>query len=166
MKTIRSGVANLRIATKRQRLVTHTPHPPARTAGRVHAIRESRVLPCRIPCRPAGSCSSATERGVECVFPIRRRPGATKKLNSDLTKKHPLLVWASLRPGDTIVLRGSNSQHHVGTVVAGTNDGLIVWIRTDLNERKMFHFHDCESVSVIQDRSSPNQPTAEERSSI
>lgn len=70
-------------------------------------------------------------------------------LNFVPSEKHPLLIWTSLSPGDRVVIKGSNSRQHVGTVLTGTKDGLVIWIRTDLNERKMFHFHDCQFVHVV-----------------
>lgn len=76
----------------------------------------------------------------------------TAKIIPDLVPKHALLTWTSLRPGDMVGLGGPNGQKHVGRVETGTTDGLIIWIRTDLNERKMFHFHDCESIQLIRSR--------------
>lgn len=64
-------------------------------------------------------------------------------------KKHPLQIWTSLRPGDIVSFAGSDKQKYVGTVEAGTGDGLIIWIRIDLNERKMFHLHEVNTVRVI-----------------
>lgn len=70
-------------------------------------------------------------------------------ITSGARAKHPLLVWASLRPGATVALEIRKGQKFVGIVEAGTADGLIIWIRTEQNERKMVHFHDCESVQLI-----------------
>lgn len=70
-------------------------------------------------------------------------------MNHDLGKKHPLLVWTTLRAGDVVSLEGPDIHKHVGTVETWTNDGLIIWIRADLNERKMFHFRECDSILVV-----------------
>lgn len=64
-------------------------------------------------------------------------------------EKHPLLIWTGLSPGDVVSLRGHNTQECVGAVESRTSDGLIIWIRDDLNERRMFHFRECQSVRVI-----------------
>ena len=61
----------------------------------------------------------------------------------------PLQIWTSLSPGNFVSLASSDKQKYVGTVETGTEDGLIIWIRTDLNERKMFHFPEVESVHLI-----------------
>ena len=68
----------------------------------------------------------------------------------DTGQKHPLLIWTSLRPGDIVALVSHTKQKLMGTVETGTEDGLIIWIRTELNERKLLHFHDCEHVQVIR----------------
>jgi hypothetical protein len=62
--------------------------------------------------------------------------------------KHPLLIWTVLNPGDVVSVRAGN-RGCVGTVEQRTEDGLIIWIRDDLNERKLFHFRDCQSVVLI-----------------
>lgn len=38
----------------------------------------------------------------------------------------------------------------VGSVETKTSDGLIIWIRDDLNDRRAFHFHDCEAVQLLR----------------
>lgn len=58
---------------------------------------------------------------------------------------------ATLRPVATVALEIRKGQKLVGIVEAGTADGLIIWIRTEQNERKMVHFHDCDSVQLIGD---------------
>ena len=73
-------------------------------------------------------------------------------MNHEAGEKHPLLIWMSLRPGDTVALEGPNMQIHEGTVETRTKDGEIIWLRTELNERKMFHICDCKSVKVIESR--------------
>lgn len=70
-------------------------------------------------------------------------------MERDSGKNHPLQIWTSLKPGNIVSIAGSDKQKYVGTVETGTGDGLIIWIRTDLNERKMFHFHEVKTVRVI-----------------
>lgn len=63
---------------------------------------------------------------------------------------HPLLIWTSLAPGDVVSLRGPGNQVYIGTVESRTIDGLIIWMRDDLNDRKAFHFREFQSVRVIK----------------
>ncbi|WAJ32996.1 hypothetical protein OUO20_18360 [Arthrobacter sp. FX8] len=65
-------------------------------------------------------------------------------------KKHPLSIWTSLVPGDVVAILALEGAECVGTVESKTNDGLIIWIRDALNERKLFHSRECDSVRVIQ----------------
>lgn len=65
-------------------------------------------------------------------------------------EKHPLLIWTSLIPGDVVSLRWLGTQHYVGTVESSTSDGLVIWTRDDLNERRLFHFRDCHSVRLMR----------------
>lgn len=64
-------------------------------------------------------------------------------------ENHPLQTWTGLRPGDIVSVAGSDNQKYVGTVETGTEDRLIIWVRNDLNERKMFHFHQVNTVGII-----------------
>lgn len=64
------------------------------------------------------------------------------------TQKRSLLIWRSLSPGDVVSLRELGTQEYAGTVES--NDGLIIWVGDDLNERRLFHFHECQSVRVIR----------------
>lgn len=74
-------------------------------------------------------------------------------------EKHPFVIWTSLSPGDVVSLRGPGSKDCVGTVESRTSDGLIIWISGDLNERRAFHFRECQSVRVIQGSSpDPHSP--------
>lgn len=70
-------------------------------------------------------------------------------MTSGAKGKHPLLAWTSLRPGATVALEIRRGQKLVGIVETATADGLVIWIRTELNERKVVHFHDCESVQLL-----------------
>lgn len=65
-------------------------------------------------------------------------------------ENHPIWIWTSLRPGDRVSLRVVGVQDYVGTVEFRTNDGLIIWMRDDLNERRLFQAHECRHVQVIQ----------------
>lgn len=66
-------------------------------------------------------------------------------------EKHPLLTWTGLTPGDVVSLKEARTgQSIVGSVESRTRDGLIIWIRDDLNDRRAFHFHDCESVQLLR----------------
>lgn len=64
--------------------------------------------------------------------------------------KHPLLTWIALRPGDAVSLHVPPNHEYIGTVECSTTDGLIIWIRDNLNDRKLFHFYDCKAVRLIQ----------------
>lgn len=63
--------------------------------------------------------------------------------------KHPLAIWTGLAPGDVVSIQGLDTKDHIGTIESKTSDGLIIWIRDDLNERKLFHFRQCRSVRLI-----------------
>lgn len=62
-------------------------------------------------------------------------------------EKHPLVIWVGLKPGDVVSIQAKRG-NYVGTVECSTQDGLIIWIRDNLNERKLFHFRDCQSVCL------------------
>jgi hypothetical protein len=76
--------------------------------------------------------------------------GLVKEQHPEVVQKHLLMIWASLTPGDVIYVRSHGSQYCVGTVECSTSDGLIIWLRDDLNHRRLFHFHDCQSIRVIR----------------
>lgn len=66
-------------------------------------------------------------------------------------EKHPLLTWTGLGPGDVVSFQEARTGQWVtGSVASKTRDGLIIWIRDDLNDRRAFHFHDCESVQLLR----------------
>jgi hypothetical protein len=81
-----------------------------------------------------------------------RRQGARRleERHREEAQKHPLVIWASLIPGDVVSIRGLGTQDWVGTIESRTSDGLIIWIRDVLNQRRSFHFRECQSVRVIQ----------------
>ncbi len=64
-------------------------------------------------------------------------------------ENHPLLVWASIRLGDVVSLHVQGNREYAGKVESGTSDGLIIWTRESLNERRLFHFRDCESACLM-----------------
>lgn len=73
----------------------------------------------------------------------------------DDAQQHSLLTWTGLGPGDVVSLRDATTrQYVVGAVEIKTRDGLIIWIRDDLNDRRALHFNDCESVKVVKKSSS------------
>jgi hypothetical protein len=66
-------------------------------------------------------------------------------------EKHPLLTWTGLGPEDVVSFQEARTgQWIVGSVESKTRDGLIIWIRDDLNDRRAFHFHDCEAVQLLR----------------
>jgi hypothetical protein len=66
-------------------------------------------------------------------------------------EKHPLLTWTGFSPGDVVSFQEARTgQRVVGSVESKTRDGLIIWIRDDLNDRRAFHFHDCESIQLLK----------------
>ena len=64
--------------------------------------------------------------------------------------KHPLSIWTSLSSGDVVSIRRHDAHDYVGIVESRTNDGLIIWTRDELNERRMLHFRECQSLRVLQ----------------
>lgn len=71
----------------------------------------------------------------------------------DDNAKHPLLIWTELDSEDVVSVRTLGNRDYVGTVEEKTKDGLIIWIRDDLNERRLLHFRDCLSVALFAPRS-------------
>jgi hypothetical protein len=65
-------------------------------------------------------------------------------------QKLPLLIWTGLSPGDVVSLRGLGARDWIGTIESRTSDGLVIRIREHLNQRKSFHFRECQSVHVIR----------------
>ena len=63
-------------------------------------------------------------------------------------ENYDLEIWTNLGPGDVVSLRGLDIHDCVGIVESRTTDGHIIWIRDDLNERKLFHFQDIQSVQL------------------
>lgn len=80
---------------------------------------------------------------------LEGRPFLTKPHQEEVYE-HPLLIWTALAPGDAVSLHVEGTGDCVGTVESKTSDGLVIWIRCDLNERRLFHFHDCLSVRVLR----------------
>jgi hypothetical protein len=66
-------------------------------------------------------------------------------------EQHPLLTWTGFSPGDVVSFQEARTgQWVVGSVESKTLDGLLIWIRDDLNDRRAFHFHDCESIQLLK----------------
>ncbi len=65
-------------------------------------------------------------------------------------EKHPLLIWTELAPGDFVSLHADDAQNYVGMVESKTSDGLMIWMRDEINERRLFHFQDCRSVHLLR----------------
>jgi hypothetical protein len=80
--------------------------------------------------------------------PQQRDPADEEHLSEG--EKHHLLIWTSLARGDVVSLQGNNAQTYGGIIESKTSDGLIIWIRDELNDRKLVHVRDCRSVHVIQ----------------
>lgn len=90
--------------------------------------------------------------GPKGQFVTASPPDDQQRLHSfdeEVGEKHPLILWTGLGPGDVVALRYIDSQHYLGTVETKTSDGLMIWVRDDLNERKLLHFYDCYSIRVI-----------------
>lgn len=77
-------------------------------------------------------------------------PDPVEEQQPEGAEKHPLMIWTGLNTGDLVSLRALDGQDCVGIVESRTSDGLIVWIRDDLNKKRLFHFRDCLSVHVVQ----------------
>lgn len=85
--------------------------------------------------------------GVE--FTVTQEDDPKGEQRRDEAGKHPLLIWTGLDPGDVVSMRALGNRGYVGTVEHRTKNGLMIWIRDELNERKLFHFRDCQSVVLI-----------------
>ncbi len=88
-------------------------------------------------------------------------PYLNEEQEHEIAETQPLLIWKSLTRGDVVSLRTAGNRDQIGTVEASTSDGLIIWIRDDLNERRLFHFHDCQSVRLLVSRSQPRTQVSE-----
>jgi hypothetical protein len=65
-------------------------------------------------------------------------------------KEHPLSLWIRVAPGDRLVITRYGLPNVVGLLECRSNDGLIIWIRDELNDRKMIHFRDCRSFVLVE----------------
>lgn len=83
------------------------------------------------------------------TVPQQDDPYLVEEQHYEVVEKHPLVIWSSLRSGDVVSFRWLGTQDYVGTVESMTSDGLIVWMRDDLYERRPFHFRECQFVRVI-----------------
>ena len=57
--------------------------------------------------------------------------------------------WAAIQPGDRVVLYGSKPEMHA-TVEDRTADGSVIWIRDELNERRLIHIDDYSEVCFVE----------------
>lgn len=74
-----------------------------------------------------------------------------KKHNAaDVNSRTEHSHWpASLELGTYVLLSKAREHTYGGIAEDTTTDGTIIWIRTDLNERKLFHFQDGYSAQII-----------------
>jgi hypothetical protein len=63
-------------------------------------------------------------------------------MHGDVRQEESSKAWADLQIGDFVALGGRGGPVHTGVVEDRTADGLIIWIRTGLNERRLFHLED------------------------
>ena len=78
-----------------------------------------------------------------------QRDEGAKEAHHDEAEKHPPLAWTALSPGQAVGLRIYDTEHYVGTVESKTVDGLVIWLRDELNERRLFHYRDCEIINEL-----------------
>lgn len=72
-----------------------------------------------------------------------------EEAHSEESDQNALSFWAALAPGDVVSLGVTGSGEYVGTVESKTGDGLIIWFRDSLNDRKLFHVQDCQYVQLL-----------------
>lgn len=53
-----------------------------------------------------------------------------------------------MQSGDIVVLEGAGVGSHA-RVEDRTQDGNMVWVRDEFNERKLVHFEDCTGVGIV-----------------
>jgi hypothetical protein len=63
-------------------------------------------------------------------------------MHADVHQDERSKNWPDLQIGDFVALRARGGTVYTGIVEDRTADGLIIWIRTGLNERKLFHMED------------------------
>ena len=93
----------------------------------------------------AGVLDTPKELGVT----QEEHPLHVRQWQPNEAEKHPLLIWTGLAPGDFVALRANDAQNYVGMVESKTSDGLMIWMRDEMNERRLFHFQDCWSVQLL-----------------
>lgn len=85
--------------------------------------------------------------------------GLVQEEQQSEVQHHPLLIWTGFSPGDIVSLQeAKTSQYVVGFLATKTRDGLIIWIRDNMNDRKAFHFNDCESVELLRKHDPDESP--------
>lgn len=57
-------------------------------------------------------------------------------------------MWDSMQPGDLVVLEGADVGS-LARVEDRTQDGIMVWVHNEFNERKLVHFEDCAGVRIV-----------------
>lgn len=71
--------------------------------------------------------------------------------NGDVkAKEHPMSLWTRAAPGDMLVITRAGLPNVAGVIECRTGDGLIMWIRDELNDRQMIHFRDCCSIVLVE----------------
>lgn len=60
----------------------------------------------------------------------------------------PESAFEALQPGDLVALHGAGVGSRT-TVEDRTQDGCMIWVRNEFNERKLVHFEDCMRVRVL-----------------
>ena len=74
----------------------------------------------------------------------------TEEQRDSEVEPHAFMVWTSLTAGVVVSFHVPGTGDYVGTVESSTSDGLIIWVRDNLNERRLFHFHDCQSFHLVK----------------
>jgi hypothetical protein len=59
-----------------------------------------------------------------------------------------LLTWAAIQRGDLVLLHGKGITVR-GRVEDCTEDGSVIWIRDQFNERRLVHVNDCQDVRIV-----------------
>jgi hypothetical protein len=69
---------------------------------------------------------------------------------NDYQQRQPrLLTWAAMQRGDLVLLHGKGITARA-RVEDCTEDGSIIWIRDEFNERRLVHINDCHDVRIVE----------------
>jgi hypothetical protein len=103
------------------------------------------------PGDPENSCPDVEDPPKEPSAEQQQgHPYSIEGQQQEEVKEQPLLTWTGVSPGNVVSLVvATTGQQVVGSVETKTSDGLIIWIRDDLNDRRLFHFRDCKSLLVL-----------------